>query len=86
MNTIVHLARCRLINNDLPKVTNGYRSNVDNVKLYSDNTADGYYDVSCQPGFALNPDIGGRITCLSSNAWSKPLPQCKCTLFDFVIG
>jgi hypothetical protein len=80
MNTI---GRCPAIDGALPTVPNGYRSNVDNVNLYSDGTADGYYDVSCNPGYALNTDIGGRITCLSSDAWSQPLPQCNCRLFRF---
>ncbi len=81
INTMVHLGRCPLIDGGLPKISNGYRSNVANVNLYSDNTAEGYYDVSCEPGYALNTDIGGRITCLSSDAWSQPLPQCNCMLF-----
>ena len=67
----------------MPTVTNGYRSNADNVKLYSDGTAEGYYDISCQSGYALDPDIGGRITCLASGSWSQPLPQCNCMLFHF---
>jgi hypothetical protein len=56
---------------------------VDNVQLYSDGTAAGYYDISCNPGYALNTDIGGRITCLASGSWSQPLPQCNCMLFHF---
>ncbi len=56
---------------------------MDNVQLYSDGTAAGYYDISCNPGYALNTDIGGRITCLASGSWSQPLPQCNCMLFHF---
>jgi hypothetical protein len=65
-------------------IPNGYISNDNNVKLYSDGTAAGYYDVACEPGYTLNPDIGGRIACEAQGFWSQPLPQCNCRLFHFV--
>jgi hypothetical protein len=81
MNTMVYLGRCPLINGGLPTIQNGYPSNLDNVNLYPDGTADGYYDVACNSGYALNTGIGRRITCLVSGSWSQPLPQCNCMLF-----
>jgi hypothetical protein len=81
--TTFYSGRCPAIDGVLPTIPNGYRSNVDNVQLYSDGTAAGYYDISCEPGYALNTAIGGRITCLASGSWSQPLPQCNCMLFHF---
>jgi hypothetical protein len=62
-------------------VPNAYLSNVNNVKLYADGSAEGYYDIQCRTGYALNPNIGGRIACVAWNTWSHPLPQCNCMLF-----
>ncbi len=72
------IGRCPAINGGLPTVLNAYISNVDNVKQYDDGTVEGYYDVTCNPGYTTTSGISGRITCLDSNTWSQPLPQCNC--------
>lgn len=77
-STVAPTGRCPLSNGELPKIENGYRSNIDNIKVYSSGVAEGFYDVSCSSGYELDSSIGGRITCLTSNSWSSPLPQCKC--------
>ena len=77
------LGRCPLKDNALPTIPNSYRSNVDNIKVYSDGFAEGYYDIDCNAGYALDSTSNERITCLPSGSWSEPLPQCKCRLFLF---
>lgn len=57
---------------------NGYRLSVTNLKLYSDDTAEGYYEIGCHSGYRLNEAFGGRIICLESGEWSEPRPECIC--------
>jgi len=88
----VHVhGQCRWKDGALPTVENGYRSSVMNLKTYSDDTAEGFYEVQCHAGYRLNEAIGGRIMCLESGEWSQPLPECismgSCCieeLFDFI--
>ena len=78
-NTLFVQGQCPLQEGALPTVLNSHRSNVDNVKLSSEGTAFGYYDIECDPGFTLDPTIGGRISCFETGQWSNPLPQCVST-------
>lgn len=52
-----------------------------NLKTYSDDTAEGFYEVQCHAGYQLNEAIGGRIMCLESGEWSQPLPECICKFY-----
>lgn len=70
--------RCLWENDPLPSVSNSYRSNADNLRVFSNGQASGYYDIDCDPGYALDSTIGARITCLESGQWSSPLPKCNC--------
>ena len=72
--------RCLWENDPLPSVSNAYRSNTDNLRVFSNGQASGYYDIQCDPGYALDSSIGARITCLESGQWSSPLPRCNCML------
>ena len=81
MNIIIYLGGCPLINGVLPTVSNSYPSNVNNIRFDSDGTILGYYDLVCVSGYSLDTNIGGRITCLTTNSWSQPLPQCNGMLF-----
>jgi len=51
--------------------------------VYTNGFAQGYYDIECEPGYNLDPNIGGRITCLASGSWSQPLPVCICKLLYY---
>ncbi|CAM2719669.1 unnamed protein product [Rotaria socialis] len=62
---------------DLLTVPNSHKSNTTNLKVFTNGNAYGYYDIECDPGYELDPTIGGRITCLQSGNWSKPLPVCR---------
>ena len=62
------------------KIPNGYISNVSNFALIASNVGSGSLEYSCAPGYALNPMIGGRLTCLSNGAWTT-FPVCQCELF-----
>ena len=70
--------RCSWENDPLPSVFNAYRSNAENLRVFSNGQASGYYDIECNPGYALDASIGSRITCLESGQWSSPLPRCNC--------
>ena len=71
-------ARCPWTNGALPTVDNGYRSSVANLRAFSDGFATGYYDIACDLGYTLDPEIGSRISCLETGQWSSPLPKCVC--------
>ena len=77
-SSVSRSGQCPWQNDTLPTVANGYRKTVDNLKLYSDGLAYGFYDIDCNGGFRLDANIGGRITCLDSGLWSQPLPSCIC--------
>ena len=49
-----------------------------NLKMFSDDTAQGFFDVQCNSGYQLDETIGGRVMCLESGEWSQPLPECTC--------
>lgn len=74
---LICLDQCPLQRNALPSIPNGFISNADNIKIYGNSSATGYYDIECQAGYQFSNGADGRVTCLPSGSWST-LPECKC--------
>jgi hypothetical protein len=62
-------------------IPNGYISDATNIRIDATQLVYGYLNYACGPGYALNPAIGGRLTCYASGTtgvWSTtPVCQCK---------
>lgn len=58
------------------QVANGYISDTSAFQVTGTGLAAGSLVYACAPGFALNPVIGGRLTCLSNAVWTT-LPVCQ---------
>ena len=67
-------------NQALIQVVNGYISDTSGFQVTGNGLATGFLGYSCAPGFAPNPAIGSRLTCLSNGAWST-LPVCQSKIY-----
>ena len=72
----IHLAGQCTYNGTSLQVANGFISDTSDFRVTPTGLAAGSLVYSCGSGFALNPVIGGRLTCLTSGAWTT-LPVCQ---------